>query len=606
VQSTHERLAKGEAVRAGTHLAQMLRKGGQENVRDIRKWLRLEVGPAEQETAAPTRREPSAATGLLQMREEMELFHDGENRGYATVPVSGHLETWPIRSREFSLYLRRQHFGNARSALSGDALQNAIESFEAEAIFNAPRFTVHVRVAASGGAYFLDLADENWGAVEIAASGWRVIPNPPVKFLRPRGLLALPSPTPGGTLTELRSFVNVADESDWVLVLSWLLAAFRPIGPYPVLALYGEHGSAKSTTARVLRSLVDPNRSALRAAPRDTHELMIQANNAHLLCLDNLSSVPQTLSDALSRLATGGGFSVRELYTNDGEMLFDAQRPILLNGIEDLCTRPDLLDRALAIMLPPIPDIQRHPEQHFWERFEAARPRILGALLGAVAAGVRALPAVKLARSPRMADFARWGAALEPGMGLAVGSFLVAYSADRQGANSLALESAPVAVALARFMENRDEWEGTAAELLRELDAVEGENARGKGWPANARTLGNALRRLAPNLRADGLALEFSKASGRARGRMIRARKPGGFASEMPATSEPRQIAVPSADDADANQWKSDASAGAVNATPLCPADVSDGADAKPRPHAQDVHGQRSQNPPDVGIWEDI
>ena len=52
-------------------------------------------------------------------------------------------------------------------------------------------------------------------------------------------------------------------------------------------------------------------------------------------------------------LASGGGFAIRQLYTDQDEVLFDAARPIILNGIEDVVTRPDLADRGLFLTLPP-------------------------------------------------------------------------------------------------------------------------------------------------------------------------------------------------------------------------------------------------------------
>lgn len=595
LESTRERLDNGKAARGGSHLAKMLGADGEKIIASIRKWLRLEPGPGPAKG-----RPPATAAVLLGLQDEMELFHDGERRGYASFEIDGHFETWPIRSREFAHYLRRQHFGNAHAAIGSEALQNAIETFEAQAIFSGSQWAAHVRMTEQDGRYYLDLANDGWEAVEITASGWRVAANPPVKFLRPRGVLPLPTPAQGGSLAELRPFINVAEAADWTLILVWLLAALRPKGPYPVLALYGEHGSAKSTTARVLRSLIDPNRSPLRAAPRDTHELMIQASNAHLLCLDNLSGVPQSLSDALCRLATGGGFSARELYTDDGEKLFDAQRPILLNGIEDLCTRPDLLDRSIGIMLPPIPDNRREPEEQFWERFEAARPRILGALLDAVAAALNNLPLTKLTSFPRMADFARWGTALESGMGLPAGAFLRAYSANRQGANSLTLESSPVAVALGKFMEGRGDWQGTATELMRELNATDGELTRtGKGWPANARALGNALRRVAPNLRADGLNIAFEKEPSKKRSRVICLWKTVELASATSAPSAGLEIQAAVADDAGANVDGPDANGRLARDLFPNNSDVADNADGKMRGSAWSGAEQRSQNPPE-------
>ena len=183
---------------------------------------------------------------------------------------------------------------------------------------------------------------------------------------------------------------------DFVLVVAWTLAALIDSGPYPVLAFAGEQGAAKSTASKILRALIDPNTAPLRALPRNDRELFISANNAHLLVFDNVSGLPPWLSDTLCRLSSGGGFSVRSLCTNNDEVLFDAARPIILNGIGDIITRPDLADRALFITLKLIPDKKRRSDSELLAAFEAKRPRILGALLDALVVGLRRLPTIDL------------------------------------------------------------------------------------------------------------------------------------------------------------------------------------------------------------------
>jgi hypothetical protein len=93
-------------------------------------------------------------------------------------------------------------------------------------------------------------------------------------------------------------------------------------------------------------------------------------------------------------------FAVRQLYTDQDEILFDATRPVILNGIEEIVTRTDLADRALFLTLEPIPEERRRPEQELWAAFEAERPRILGVLLDAIAEGLRRLPETRLERLP--------------------------------------------------------------------------------------------------------------------------------------------------------------------------------------------------------------
>src|SRR5207302_4307460 len=174
---------------------------------------------------------------------------------------------------------------------------------------------------------------------EIGVIGWRVIDNPPVRYRRAAGMQPLPMPVSGGSVETLRSFLNVKTDTDFVLVVAWALSVLRNRGPYPVIVLSGEQGSAKSTFSAILRSLLDPNTAPLRALPREDRDLFIAESNGHLLAFDNVSGLPAWISDTLCRLATGGGFAVRQLYTDQDEVLFDAARPVILNGIEDIVTR---------------------------------------------------------------------------------------------------------------------------------------------------------------------------------------------------------------------------------------------------------------------------
>ena len=205
----------------------------------------------------------------------------------------------------------------------------------------------------------------------------------------------LPLPVTGGSIETLQSFLNVRSDADFVLAVSWVLTGLRNQGPYPLLVLGGEQGSAKSTFSAILRALLDPNTAPLRALPRNERDLFIAANNGHVLAFDNLSRLPDGISDTLCRLSTGGGFATRQLRTDQDEVLFDAARPVLLNGIESIVTRPDLADRALFLELEPIPEERRRPEAELWAAFEAERPRILGVLLDAVAKGLAMLPQTK-------------------------------------------------------------------------------------------------------------------------------------------------------------------------------------------------------------------
>jgi hypothetical protein len=466
-------------------------------------------------------RDMTRADILINLAREADLFHAPDGSAFADININGHRETWPIRAKGFRRWLARRFFEATQGAPSSEALQSALNVIEAKAHFDAPERVVHVRVGGLDGRLYLDLGDQSWRAVEIDAAGWRVMDNPPVRFRRAAGMQPLPMPVPGGSVEALRSFLNVQSDNDFVLVVAWALACLRNRGPYPVIVLAGEQGSAKSTFSAILRSLLDPNTAPLRALPREDRDLFIAASNGHVLAFDNVSGLPAWISDTLCRLATGGGFAVRKLYTDQDEVLFDATRPVILNGIEDIVTRPDLADRAVFLTLEPIPEDRRRPEAELWAAFEDERPRILGVLLSAVVEGLKRLPETRLAKLPCMADFALWATACETALWSA-GTFWSAYYGNRDEAVEGVIDADPIAAAVRAVMATRMEWTGTASDLLGALAETAGERvAKSKTWPDSPRALAGRLRRAATFLRKIGIEIGFDR-EGRARTRTIR------------------------------------------------------------------------------------
>jgi hypothetical protein len=467
-------------------------------------------GDPDQERA-PRR---SQATLLVEVAEQVgiELFHTDTHDAYAVVTVGEHRETWPVKAKPFRRWLQRLFYQRTGKAPGSQAVQDAIGVLEGKALFEAGEQPIAVRVAAHHGAIWLDLANERWEAVEVTAGGWRVVADPPVRFRRPAGTRPLPTPVPGGSLEELRGFCNV-DDDGWRLVLAFLAVTLRPSGPYPVLNLLGAQGSAKTTTAKALRNLVDPAVAGLRAEPKDEHDLAIAASNSQVVGYDNLSAIPRWLSDALCRLATGGGFATRELYTDSDEALFDFQRPVILTGIEELAVRGDLADRSLLVDLAALDDHDRRDEASFWAAYRAAQPRLLGALLDAASTALRRLPEVHLERLPRLADFAIWVVAAAPSLGMDPDGFLKAYEANRAATNAMAVEALPVASVVHRFTEHHQTWKGTATQLLATLNgSAPGDvDRRARTWPKTAKALSDALRRSQPNLAKVGVRVTFGQ-----------------------------------------------------------------------------------------------
>jgi hypothetical protein len=422
-------------------------------------------------------------------------------------------------------------------------LKGAVELLHARAVHAGPTEVPHVRAAADGRRSFLWLGDKAGTVIETGPDGWRPCDRPPVRFLSVGKQRELPHPQPGGRADELREFVNL-DDDQFALVLAWLVAALRGRGPFPVLVLTGEQGSAKTTAARVLKRLVDPTAGKetgeLTAAPKESRDLAVQTRSRHVLGFDNLSGVPDWLSDDLCRLATGGAFATRALHTDDDEKVFEAMRPVVLTGIADLATEGDLLSRSFLIRVPPIPPDRRRAEEQFWTAFDAARPRLLGALLDRLAGALRALDRVPSGDLPRLADAYRLAVAAEIGTGGTGAVFRAAFDGNRADADGQALDGSPLPPVLTRFMADRDRWEGAPAELLAELTKLAGDRPPA-GWPKHPNALSGQLRRLAPALRSPacgGLSVVTGLRTGGG-GRAVRLTRPTG--SHRDSSTQPPQ-----------------------------------------------------------------
>ena len=486
-------------------------------VKELDEAIALESGNAIRASG----RGPTQADILVDLAQAAELFHTPDGTGYADIDINGHRETWPIRAKGFRSWLARRFFEATQGAPSSEALLSALNVIEAKAQFDGLERMVHLRVGGQDEKLYLDLCDETWRAVEIDSEGWRVLDNSPIRFRRAAGMQPLAMPIKGGSVKTLRSFLNVQSDADFVLVVAWALAVLRNRSPYPVIVLAGEQGSAKSTFSAILRSLLDPNSAPLRALPREDRDLFIAANNCHVLAFDNVSGLPAWISDTLCRLATGGGFAVRQLYSDQDEVLFEAARPVILNGIEEIVSRPDLADRSLFLTLEPIPEEKRRPEAELWAAFETERPRLLGVLLDAMVEGIKRLPATHLEKLPRMADFALWASACETALWPA-GTFWSAYCTNRSEAAQSVLEADSIALLVRELVDQRTVWTGTCADLLEELSSLLSDvTARPKGWPDSPRKLSGRLRRAAGPLRTMGIEIDFNRDGSRTRSRIV-------------------------------------------------------------------------------------
>lgn len=434
----------------------------------------------------------------------VELWHTPAGEAYATTAKDGARDHRKVSSPDFKRWIQALYFETHSKAIRRESLSDAVGVLEGRALMG-PEHEVHVRVAEHGGNVYIDLGDRKRHVVVISPSGWRVTQDVPVRFRRPSGSLPLPMPARGGSIDQLRPLINVADDDGWVLLVGFLVAALHPSGPYFVLVLVGEQGTAKSTATRLVVCLLDPKDAPVRRPPREERDLAIAARHGRIVAFNNLSHLSDALSDALSSLATEGGFVTRSLFTDDDEARFKERRPIVANGIPDFVTRGDLADRSMKLVLQRI--TKRREEADVLAAFERVRPGVLGALFDAVSTALRDRAGVVLEDPPRMADATKWITAAETAFGWPRGRFLAAYRRCVATTYGAVLEADPVAEALLAFATTAG-WTGSAGDLFKTLRCPGGENpgaARDRGWPKTPHGMAGAIRRLAPALRRAGV-----------------------------------------------------------------------------------------------------
>jgi len=449
--------------------------------------------------AKPAGTRDSLATALVRfVVERYELFHDKANVTYAQERATG--EVRRLDSRLFRDAVRAAFYKTEQKSIADAAVNEAMATVNGLARHEGKTETVHLRVAEKDGTYYVDLCEPGSSrCIQIDATGWKIIDKAPVAFVRAEPMQALPEPVAGGDIDTLWQYANIPEECR-LLVVAWLVECMRPGTPKPLLEILGEQGSAKSTTQKVVRRLIDPNASDLRALPKSPHDLFVGAQSSAVVSFENVSHIPAGMQDALCILATEGSYSTRTLYSDADETVLHAQRPVVINGIVPVVTQPDLLDRAISIEVERVKE--RREVATMLAAFDADRPRLLGALLTTFSRALELLPTIALANPPRLVEFARLGAAVAVAMGLQPETFAEAFADTQAAGIARTLDASPVTAAILAYIENYPETSERAANAWSFL--LQG-SYRGDGWPKTPHAFGGALRRAVPVLRSLGI-----------------------------------------------------------------------------------------------------
>jgi hypothetical protein len=464
----------------------------------------------------------SQATLLVELAQSRYTFGQTPTGEPFALPIDGPQVPRMLRAKRGSLRteLSKDFAVEHKKVPGSSALTDAMLALEGMANETDP-VELHLRVARHRGGIVIDLGDASGRVVLVKPGAWTVLDDPPEGVLFRRTALTAPLPEPerGGTLEELRQVVNVTDET-WTLLVGAIITAMTPGIPHTIVLFTGEQGSGKSTGCSQVVTLLDPSPAPLRSTPKDLDDWVVAAAGSWMVALDNLSNVPPWLSDAMCRASTGEGLVKRALWSDDDLAVLQFRRCVLLTTIDAGSLRGDLVDRLLPIELETIGKGQRREDHQLAELFEAMRPRALAGALDLLAEVLAALPTVKVDKLPRMADFARILAAIDQVRGW---KSLELYLSLAESMATDLVDADPVAAAIRSLaIVMVPSWEGTAAELLRELpmhrpDATDRDGEPKplpKGWPADPTRLSGRLKKAAGPLRQVGIDVDWFREPG--------------------------------------------------------------------------------------------
>jgi hypothetical protein len=445
---------------------------------------------------------------LLSLVSVTDLYQDESGEVFAHVYHGERRELLPIRGSRFREWIVGTYFEKEEETAGSEAINSAIEilAFWAR---ERGEVTLWNRVApGADGAIWIDMADKARRAIRVDGEGWHIVDQPPPMFRHHSHQAPLPEPVRGGNARLFEKHIKLTSERDSMLFTVSAIVALIPNIPQWALICYGPQGSSKSTAARFRRSVVDPTRMKSTMTPAKQEEFIQALAHHYQPLFDNVRSVPLWMADILSQAATGGGFTKRKLYTDGDDFFYSFTRSVCVTAVHVPTQAPDLLDRSILLPFERIPDEERAEESEVVRAFEADRSSIFGGMLDALSAAIRRYPDIKPGRLPRMADCARWGAAVADVLGFGAQVFLDALEVNARRQATEALRDEPVAAALISFVRPLSTWRGTPTQLLDELNLDRGDGAPAGRWPKTPAVFGRRLVELGPALASLGLHVE--------------------------------------------------------------------------------------------------
>jgi energy-coupling factor transporter ATP-binding protein EcfA2 len=446
-----------------------------------------------------TAHKQSQADIIYEMIKGLTVVNDIDAQ-YVQIPIDDHTELYPLMSRDFMSWVTLQYYELYGTTPSIVNVRNAINLLSAFNQFGSPRTDTYNRVARCDESIIYDLTNDKWQAVNINKSGWNLIPCPPFfrRYTHCREQIT-PISSESTDIDRIFNYINIKNNQRSLFV-ALLVSYFIPDIPHPVMVIYGERGSGKSTASKIVKEIVDPSILQACTIPQDKNDMYQLLHHHWYVGFDNITALNTDISDIICRAVTGEGIFKRKLFSDSDDITYSYRRCIGLNGTSLMVTREDLLDRSLLFELERIEGKARLEERSIWPDFERNKAYILGSVFTILSRALSLVDKIQLDELPRMADFAKWGFAITEAIKEGTGKeFIDLYNLNINMQNEALLSSNPLLSAIYIVMSKQKSWHGSPTELYRliqEISRKENINTRSNNWPKEPNQITKKLNEL--------------------------------------------------------------------------------------------------------------
>jgi len=406
----------------------------------------------------------------------LKLYYDFADNFYAEIKsTKGRVVLSDISSFEFKNWFFDEFDNKFKEFISDVNLRHARTHVSNQARKRGKKINPDLRFNYVNGHNFIDMNRNDGKYICVSNGKWSIENNSHTIFRRDTNLRSLPMPIHGGDPKAIFKYINVTSPQQEMLLLACLCCIPLSNIQRPIINLEGPPDSGKTTTGQILKRVFDPCVVDKTTLGSNLDNMILSMVHDAVPLIDNISSIPQSISDTFCKAITGDGYKKRRHYTDD-EMYSKAyRRPLIITGISSSSRKADFLSRCVTIKLKKINIAERLLETEIDEALNKDMKYILGGCLDMIVESKRLYPQLKdeIKELPRLGEFALIGAGIAEVLGYGKRNFMKAVFEMQDSMfsrNGSTID--PLVKYIQDFVENGNELKGTPTQALDTLKKV--------------------------------------------------------------------------------------------------------------------------------------